>query len=83
MNLVPTRSQHSASLPLMLEKFIKTLNNSSVDRMLLTDLLKAFDCHSQIMKGVFELKQPFYSLRSRGNYFVCRNVKTVFSLSNV
>ena len=28
------------------------------------------------MKDVFELKEPTYSLRSKGNYFVRGNVKT-------
>ena len=30
----------------------------------------------EILKEVFELKEPSYSLRSKENYFVCRNVKT-------
>ena len=30
----------------------------------------------EIVKEVFELKEPSYSLRSKGNYFVRGNVKT-------
>ena len=34
------------------------------------------DLSAEIMKDVFELKEPSYSLRSKGNYFVRGNVKT-------
>ena len=30
------------------------------------------------MKDVFELKEPSYSLRSKGNYFVRENIKTTY-----
>ena len=34
------------------------------------------DLSPEIMKEVFELKEPSYSLRSKGSYFVRGNVKT-------
>ena len=40
----PTRQQHSAQSSFMLEKFLKSLENSGVGGMLLTDLSKAFGC---------------------------------------
>ena len=44
---------------------------------LATEIFKAKnDLSPEIMKDVFELKEPSYSLRSKGNYFVRGNVKT-------
>ena len=40
----PTRQQHSAQPSFMVEKFKKSLENSGVGGMLLTDLSKAFGC---------------------------------------
>ena len=46
-------------------------------QFLATDTSKAKnDLSAEIMKDVFELKEPSYSLRSKGNYFVRGNVKT-------
>ena len=57
-------------------------------QVLATEIFKAKnDLSPEIMKEVFELKEPSYSLRSKGNYFVRGNVKTthygVFSQSNI
>ena len=46
-------------------------------QVLATEIFKAKnDLSPEIMKEVFELKEPSYSLRSKGNYFVRGNVKT-------
>ena len=46
-------------------------------QVLATEIFKAKnDLSREIMKEVFELKNPSYSLRSQGNYFVRGNVKT-------
>ena len=48
-------------------------------QFLATDTSKAKnDLSAEIMKDVFELKEPSYSLRSKGNYFVRGNVKTTY-----
>ena len=47
-------------------------------QVLATEIFKAKnDLSTKIMK-VFELKEPSYSLRSKGNYFVRGNVKTIY-----
>ena len=46
-------------------------------QVLVTEIFKAKnDLSPEIMKEVFELKEPCCSLRSQGNYFVRGNVKT-------
>ena len=46
-------------------------------QVLATEIFKAKnDLSPKIMKEVFELKVPSYSLHSKGNYFVRGNVKT-------
>ena len=42
---------------------------------LATKIFKKNDLSPEIMKEFFE-KEPSYSLRSQGNYFVCEKVKT-------
>ena len=43
---------------------------------LATEIFKKNDLSPEIMKEFFELKEPSYSLRSQGNYFVRGKVKT-------
>ena len=46
-------------------------------QVLETEFLKAKnDLSPENMREVFELKEPSYTLRSKGNYFVRGNVKT-------
>ena len=46
-------------------------------QVLATEICKTKnDLSPESMKEVFELKEPSYSLRSKGNYFVRGNVKT-------
>ena len=46
-------------------------------QVLATEIFKAKnDLSPKVMKEVFKLKGPSYSLSSKGNYFVCGNVKT-------
>ena len=46
-------------------------------QVLATEIFKTKnDLSLEIMNNIFEFKEPSYSLRSKGNYFVRRNVKT-------
>ena len=47
-------------------------------QVLATEILKEVknDLSPEIIKEVFELKEPSYSLHSKGNYFVRGNAKT-------
>ena len=46
-------------------------------QVLATEIFKTKnDLSLEIMNNVFEFKEPSYSLLSKGNYFVRRNVKT-------
>ena len=48
-------------------------------QVLATEIFKAKnDLSPEIMKDVFELKEPSYSLRSQENYFVLSNIKTTY-----
>ena len=48
-------------------------------QVLVTEILKVKrNLAPDIMKDVFELKEPSYNLRSESNHFTCRNVKTAY-----
>ena len=62
-------------------KLLQKVNSVTIHQqnlpILATEIFKAKnDLSREIMKEVFELKKPSYSLRSQGNYFVRGNVKT-------
>ena len=51
---------HQKNLQVLVTEIFKVTNNLAPD----------------IMKDVFELKEPTYNLRSESNHFTCRNVRT-------
>ena len=75
-HLVTYQDYQSTFLQLLQKYNSVTIHQPNL-KVLATEIFKAKNYLStEIMKEVFELKEPSYSLRSKGNYFVRKNVKT-------
>ena len=73
---VTYQNYQSSFLQLLQNKNSVTIHQRNL-QVLATDIFKAKnDLSLEIMNNAFDLKEPSYSLRSKGNYFVRRNVKT-------
>ena len=60
----------------LLQKDNSVTIHQLIFQVLATEIFKAKnDLSPEIMKKVFELKKPSYSLHSKRNYFVRRNVE--------
>ena len=74
-----TYKDNQSSFKELLEKdHSVTVHHKSL-QALVTEIFKVKnDLASDIMKDVFELKEPPYNLRSESNHFARRNVKTTY-----
>ena len=73
-----TYQDYKSKFPELLQKNDTVTIHQHNLQVFATKIFKAKDdLLSEIMKDVFELKEPSYSLRSRGNYSVREDVKTI------
>ena len=74
-----TYKDNQSSFKQLLEKDISVRSHHKNLQVLVNDIFKVKnDLAPDIMKGVFELKEPPYNLRSESNHFTRRNVKTTY-----
>ena len=74
-----TYKDNQSSFKQLLEKNISVRSHHKNLQVLVNDIFKVKnDLAPDIMKGVFELKEPPYNLRSESNHFTRRNVKTTY-----
>ena len=72
-----TYRDYQSTFPQLLQKDKSVTIHQRNLQVLAIEIFKAKnDLSSEVMKDVFELKEPSYSLCSKGNYFVRGNVKT-------
>ena len=74
-----TYKDNKSSFKQLLEKdHSVTVHHKNVE-VLVTEIFKVKNnLACDIMKDVFELKEPSYNLRSESNHFTHRNVKTIY-----
>ena len=74
-----TYKDNQSSFKELLEKDHSVTVHHKILQALVTEIFKVKnDLAPNIMKDVFELKEPPYSLRSESNHFTRRNVKTAY-----
>ena len=80
-----TKKDNQSSFKELLEKDHSVTVHHKNLQALVTEIFKVKnDLSPDIMKDVFELKEPPYNLRSESNHFTHRNVKTTyFGLSSI
>ena len=74
-----TYKDNKSSFKQLLEKYHSVTVHQKNLQVLVTEIFKVKNnLAPDIMKDVFELKEPPYNLRSESNHFTCRNVKTTY-----